>query len=179
MGDRLEIVDGVDAVEAETLGELVAIEPPVAIGELDLAAGDRPRHRQHGRARRHAGRVEIAADRGLGTGHRLVVDDRHPLRTAGRRTHRETGRTAADVGEENAAHTNTPTPTLLISAKGGNGSACPCHGRACPGLSRLSHVLSWCKAWMMPAFAGMTESLFISWSAPRLPPASRAAARWW
>ena len=103
--DRLEIVDRMDALEAEALGELTAIEAPVAVGELDLAARDRPRHRQHGGARREAGLVEIAADRRLGAGHRLVVDDRHALRPAARPAHREAGGAAADVGEENAVHT--------------------------------------------------------------------------
>lgn len=105
MGERLEIVDRMDDGKAELLGELVAVEAPVdAVGELDLAAGDRTRDRKHGGTRRKAVLVEIAADRRLGARHQIVVDHADVFRPPTRGADRKAGGTSADIGEQNAGH---------------------------------------------------------------------------
>src|SRR5262249_5302128 len=152
----------------EALGELIAVEAPVAVGELDLAARDRTCHRQHGGARREAGLVETAADRGLRAGHRLVVDDRHPRWPATRRAHREASGAATDVCEEDASHANTHSHTthkcerreLFRAARVMVGHSRSKNGVASLAYARPSTTNLCTKAWM-PAFAGMTSSLFL------------------
>jgi hypothetical protein len=123
MGDRLEVVDGMDALEPEPPGHVIAAEAPIAVGELDLVAVNRARHGEHGGLGGEAGLVEIAADRRLRPGNRLVVDDRHPFRTAAGHTHSEARDTSTDIGEQNAGHADTPTPSLPISTHRGISSA--------------------------------------------------------
>src|SRR5499427_583855 len=111
VGNGFEIVDRVDAAEAETAADLVEAEAPVAVGEPDLAALDRTRHREHRGLRAEIPLAEVAANRRFGARYRFIIDDHEAVRTAARRTDSKARGAAADIGETNAGHSGwPPTP---------------------------------------------------------------------
>jgi hypothetical protein len=88
-------------------------KPPGAIGEGDLLAVDRPRHRQGRGTRTRAGLIEVARDRRLEVRGGIVLDDEDAFGPPRRIGERETALAAADIGEKGLTHTGAPGLTTI------------------------------------------------------------------
>src|SRR5215831_18138634 len=108
-GDRLEIVHHAKLRKSKALGEFAAPQAPTRpIGERDLLAVDRAGHGEHRRARARAGLLEVARDRRIEVGDRVILDHQHALGRASRLGERKPALAAADIGEKGRTHRGYP-----------------------------------------------------------------------
>ena len=108
-GDGLEIIEHAELRKSKALGELAPPQAPARpIGERDLLAVDRAGHGERRRARARAGLLEVARDRRVEVGDRVVLDHQHALRRTGRTGERKPALATADIGEEGRTHRGYP-----------------------------------------------------------------------
>jgi len=104
-GDGLEIVQHAKLRKSKALGEFAAPEAPARpIGEPDLLAVDRASHGERRRARARSGLLEVARDRRIEVGDRVVFDHQDALGRPGRIGEREPALATADIGEKARTH---------------------------------------------------------------------------
>src|SRR5262249_16481108 len=84
----------------KALGEFAPPEAPARpIGERDLLAVDRAGNGERRRARARTGLLEVAGDRRVEVGNRVVLDHQHALGRAGRFGEREPALPTSDIAE--------------------------------------------------------------------------------
>src|SRR5262249_39722923 len=108
-GDGLEIIEYAKLRKSEALGEFAPPQAPARpIGERDLLAVDRAGHGKRRRARARTGLLEVARNRRVEVGDRVVLDHQHALGRPGRFGEREPAFATADIGEKARTHRGYP-----------------------------------------------------------------------